>query len=393
MPCSTSPCAWPGKRLAFLLELHERHGPAALVAALAGLDKVVPVYLMPTHLGYPMGGGESFMHQTCRILSEFGVRCVWVSYLDPVKGWFERDSVTYTPYYLDVQAQPHGCSEEAIQREVDYFGPDLIHAQGGTNDAAMAIADTSRIHAMIGYHFWSGLVTLGESGNRHIMDNLAGHALTPPPLPPSRTIWKYVASEFMQQVHLALGGKEKLNVIHAVSDRAQYHAPCGTRTRFVLQINVCPLKGGEIFLACVQALGDKVPFLGIKSEIDGSGFFDILDAEVAQHPLSQLKSYGNVRDFYRQARMVIVPTLVDETFCRVAFEAAMNGIPVVSTANGFLPQMLGESGIFRGEDAAEWIATIDQLYHNPERLAHISAAQKAHLEANFGSDFRSFITL
>ncbi|UUZ47146.1 hypothetical protein LP420_27070 [Massilia sp. B-10] len=136
----------------------------------------------------------------------------------------------------------HGCSEEAIQREVDYFGPDLIHAQGGTNDAAMAIADTSRIHAMIGYHFWSGLVTLGESGNRHIMDNLAGHALTPPPLPPSRTIWKYVASEFMQQVHLALGGKEKLNVIHAVSDRAQYHAPCG-RTRLRPANQCMPAQG------------------------------------------------------------------------------------------------------------------------------------------------------
>lgn len=375
---------------AYLLELHERYEPAAFIEQLANLRNIIPVYLIPTHLGYPMGGGESFMHQTCRILCEFGVQCVWVSYLDPASGWYSAESVTYTPYYLDVR-RPGGCSQEAIQREVDFFGPDLIHAQGGTNDVTMAIATESRLNTMIGYHFWSGLVELGKSGNRHILDNVTQHALTPPPFPQSRLIWKYVASEFMQQVHLALGGKEKLNVVHAVSDSAQYYAPPEPDAKYVLQINVCPLKGGEIFLESVRALGHKVPFMGVKSESDASDFFDRLGAEVARHPQSVLKSYGNVREFYRNAKMVIVPTLVDETFCRVAFEAAMNGIPVLSTANGFLPQMLGETGIFRGENAAEWVETIAELYDNPERLARIGQAQQAHLQATFGSDFRSFI--
>jgi len=374
----------------FLLELHERHGPATLLDEVAKLGNIVPVYLIPTHLGYPMGGGESFMHQTCRILSEFGVQCVWVSYLDPATGWYQRESVTHTPYYVDVR-RAGGCSQEAIQREVDFFGPDLIHAHGGTNDVTMAIAADSRINTMVGYHFWNGLVQLGETGNRHIMDNLVTHCLVPPQFLQSSLIWKYVASEFMQKVHLALGGKEKLNVIHAVSDAAQYLSPPADDARFVLQINVCPLKGGTIFKECVEALGARVPFMGVKSEADGSGFFDELDAVVARHPQSVLHSYGNVRDFYRTARMVIVPTLVDETFCRVAFEAAMNGIPVICTANGYLPQMLGESGIFRSEDAADWIETIGQLYDDTERLKRIGAAQKAHLEANFGSDFRSFI--
>lgn len=374
----------------YLFELHERHGPDDLIATLRKLDKTVPVYLIPTHLGYPMGGGESFMHQTCRILSEFAVKCVWASFLDPKTGWYTKDSLTNTPYYIDVR-YAGGCSKEAILQAVDRFNPDLIHAQGGTNDATMEIANETRLTTMIGYHFWSGLIDLGQTGNRHIIENLSEHKLRPPPAQQSALIWKYVASEFMQDVYTRLGGMEALNVLHPISDTAQFlvkRDDCGT---YVLQVNVCTLKGGNIFLDSVKALGDDIPFMGIQSEPEPSDFFIHLTEEMARHPLCELNSYGNVREFYRTARMVIVPTLVDETFCRVAFEAAMNGIPVLSTANGYLSYMLGETGIFLPEDSAEWITTIRDLYHDVDRLRQIGEAQRVRLQSMFGSDFRGFI--
>jgi FkbM family methyltransferase len=373
----------------YLFDLHDRFGAEELIGVVKSLDKVLPVYLIPTHLGYPMGGGESFLYQTCRILSEFGVKCIWQSFLDPKSGWYTKSSRTHTPYYLDVR-QGGGCSKEAIQQAVDEFHPDLIHAQGGTSDVAMEIAEQSRLTTMIGYHFWHGLVELGSSGNQHILDNIDRHALRKGAPPQSRLIHKYVASEFMQEVYEQLGGKENLQVIHPISDAAQFLARREGLGDYVLQVNVCRLKGGDIFRDCVTALGEDIPFLGVRSEPGDNEYYDALQADVDARPLSRIVSYGNVREFYRGARIVIVPTLVDETFCRVAFEAAMNGIPVLCTANGYLPSMLGETGVFLPETSEQWVDTIRELYHDEERLRRIGESQRARLTAMFGSDFSGF---
>ncbi len=374
----------------YLFQLHDRYGPNELIQLLKTLEKVVPIYLITTHLGYPMGGGESFMHQTCRILSEFAVKCVWVSFLDPKTGWYTQNSVTYTPYYIDVRYAGGRCRED-MQRAIEIYSPDLVHSQGGTNDVAMEIAEKSRYTTMIGYHFWDGLIELGLTGNRHIIENLNEHSLRPPVAQQSALIWKYVASEFMKDVYTRLGGTEALNIIHPISDNAHFlvrRNECGI---YVLQINVTVLKGGNIFLDAVRALGDEIPFMGIQSEPESSDFFTHLTAEIARHPLCKLKQYGNVREFYRTARLVIVPTLVDETFCRVAFEAAMNGIPVLSTGNGYLRTMLGDTGIYLPEDSTQWITTIRDLYHDVSRLKLIGEKQRARLQSIFGSDFRVFI--
>lgn len=374
----------------YVADLAQRYPGAELLAVLATLEKVVPVYLIPTHLGYPMGGGESFLHQTCRILSEFGVKCIWLSFLDPKAGWYKASSLTATPYYVDVR-YAGGCSKEAIQDAIDQFAPDLIHAQGGTSDVVMELAAENRLTTMIGYHFWHGLVDLGATGNKHILDNISLHALRTGGPAPSRMVHKYVASEFMLDVYEAVGGKEKLQVIHPISDAAQFLADRDGPGQYVLQVNVVPGKGGVIFLDCLRALGDSIPFLGVQSEPGDTAFFTDLNDTMAANPRSRLVSYGNVREFYRDARIVIVPTLVDETFCRVAFEAAMNGIPVLCTANGYLPAMLGDTGVFLSEDSADWIAEITALYHDEARLRAIGAAQQARLTAMFGSDFSGFI--
>ncbi|MFN7709777.1 MAG: glycosyltransferase family 4 protein [Holosporales bacterium] len=374
----------------YLFELHDRYSAEELISLLRTLDKVVPVYLIPTHLGYPMGGGESFMHQTCRILCEFGIECVWVSFQDPKTGWHQNNRLTHTPYYIDIRYDGGDCHKD-IQLAVDHFGPDLIHAQGGTNDAAMDLAVKNRVTAMIGYHFWSGLIELGYTNNQHIMDNLGKHALYTPPIQKTDIVWKYVASEFMRDVYERLGGKENFNIIHPISDNAQFLAERDDFGLYVLQINVTLLKGGRIFLDCVKALGDQIPFMGIQNEPEQSKFFKELSREVSQYSKCKLNTYGNVREFYKTARLVIVPTLVDETFCRVAFEAAMNGIPVITTANGFLKSMLGDTGIYLGEDSTEWISTIRDLYYDVERLKHIGEQQQARVRSIFGNDFDVFI--
>ncbi|MBN6110005.1 glycosyltransferase family 4 protein [Xanthomonas bonasiae] len=374
----------------YLAELASRHDGDEFLDIVRSLHRIVPVYLTPTHLGYPMGGGESFIHQTCRILGEFGVHCVWLSFIHPHTGWYTESQTTHTPYYVDLRRATNDC-EADIRNAMEHYCPDLVHAHGGTSEAVIRLADALRITTMVGYHFWNGLIELGKSGNQHIADHLDQHALAP--AQPSRLglTWKYVASEFMRDIYTALGGKEALHVVHPVPDQAQFMVQRDASAPYVAQVNVCALKGGRIFLKALRDLGDHIPFLGVRSEPDSSELYDQIALEMANKPRCVLQGYGNVRDVYRRARMVIVPTLVDETFCRVAFEAAMNGIPVLSTRNGYLPQMFGDSGIYLSEDPTEWVEAIARLYDDPALLEQIGQRQQRHLLDYFGTGADGFI--
>lgn len=380
--------AWVSQE--YLYDLLNCFNEDEFIDAISSLENIVPIYLIPTRLGYPMGGGESFMHQTCRILSEFGIKCVWISFYDPKHGQYQNGELTHTPYYMDIRYAGES-SVTGTRIAVNYFNPDLIHTQGPTNKIMIPIAENCRIKAMIGYHFWCGLIELGESSNRKIINNIKKHKLSSSSQIQSPLVWKYAASEFMQDVYRHLGGSEKLNVIHPVSDKAQFYVDRDTDGIYVLQINIGPHKGGDIFLDCVKSLGSEIPFMGIESEPDLTNFIDTIKTEVSNHPLCKLNQYGNVRDYYRSARMVLVPTLVDETFCRVAFEAAMNGIPVISTTNGYLPSMLGDTGYYLSEESSEWIITIKKLYHDVGLLKKIGEAQRAYLKKMYRSDFCHFI--
>jgi len=50
------------------------------------------------------------------------------------------------------------------------------------------------------------------------------------------------------------------------------------------------------------------------------------------------------RDFYRVSRAVPVPSLWRESLGRVPMEALANGIPVVASDRGALPETLGDAG-------------------------------------------------
>jgi glycosyltransferase involved in cell wall biosynthesis len=384
-------------RLAWLsqdhvVELVERHGESDFLDALASLKTLIPTYLVCTHLGYPMGGGESFVHQTCQILIELGVRCVWLSFIDAQTGAYTETSITHTPYYVDVRNAGANADADIRQAVLDY-SPDLVHAHGGTNETVMELSRTMRFQALIGYHFWSGLIDLGETGNQHIRKNLDKHQLSRSRQKPADTVIKYVASEFMSDVYSELGGTDSLEIIHPASDPSQFMAHRDGIGDYVLQVNICTLKGGRIFQSAVRQLGDRIPMVGVQTEPEPSGLYEEIHGDIASKPLCVVHGYGSVREFYRNARIVIVPTLVDETFCRVAYEAAMNGIPVLTTRNGFLPQMFGDVGFYLDEDPQTWVDAIARLYDDIPELSRIAVRQKEHVMSTFKAGASGFISM
>jgi glycosyltransferase involved in cell wall biosynthesis len=99
------------------------------------------------------------------------------------------------------------------------------------------------------------------------------------------------------------------------------------------------------------------------------------------------------RDFYRVSRVVLVPSVWRETFGRVAAEALANGLPVLASDRGALPETLGDAGFVFALPASctpsggvptarqvePWIATIERLWDDADFEAE--HRRRARLEA------------
>jgi hypothetical protein len=205
-------------------DLAQRSDSLSIVRDLYTLRRFRPVYLVISNLSYPMGGGESFMHQTCRILIELGYRCVWVSF--SVKGdVYSTPSEARTPYFEEIKIEG-GASAAKIDGVIERFRPDVIHSHGATNFAVAEAAVRYRIPTLIGFHFWNGLVRLNaNTNNRDILKFAELHKAQPDIFRRQRPfVSTYVASEFMLDVYQKAGGRTKHQVFHPIPDPSHYQS-------------------------------------------------------------------------------------------------------------------------------------------------------------------------
>lgn len=126
-------------------------------------------------------------------------------------------------------------------------------------------------------------------------------------------------------------------------------------------------KGLDIFLELARRLPNH-PFQ-LVGEID-SGF----EAACAELPNVSRMGWVSPRDFLSRAKVVVVPSRWPEPFGRIAVEAMANGIPVLVSATGGLPEIAGDSAFvvdaFRNPDA----------WH--ERLEGLLASEEAYRDAS-----------
>lgn len=130
-------------------------------------------------------------------------------------------------------------------------------------------------------------------------------------------------------------------------------------------------KGVGVLVEAIAALG------GWQLELVGDGpARPMLEAQVAALGIGdRVRFAGHVGDrglpdCYRRVDVVVVPSLTTsswvEQFCRVAVEAMASGVPVVASASGALPEVIGDAGLLVGEgDVAALTAALDRLAGDP----------------------------
>jgi glycosyltransferase involved in cell wall biosynthesis len=164
-------------------------------------------------------------------------------------------------------------------------------------------------------------------------------------------------------------------------------------------VNPQPAKGVVVVARIAEVLARRrpdIPLLVVESRGRASWLEQIpIDLSGAEN-LHTMKNTWDPRDFYRVTRVMLVPSLTGETFGLVAAEAMMNGIPVVASNRGALPETIANAGLTLAiparaldslgnvpteADVEPWIAAIvhlwdDQRYYESQsRAATVRSAQ------------------
>jgi glycosyltransferase involved in cell wall biosynthesis len=162
---------------------------------------------------------------------------------------------------------------------------------------------------------------------------------------------------------------------------------------YVTMINPDPGKGGETLLYMAKKMPD-VKFLTIK--VSDKNDYRILPEKDGEIPNLAIWDFQkDIRKIYERTKVLLVPTIVDETFCRVIPEAQSNGIPIIGRNVGGIMNTMGEGGILIGkfEDDDVWCSTLRKLLDDRDQYKTLSEkAVENSKKINYDIEFSNFFS-
>ncbi len=144
----------------------------------------------------------------------------------------------------------------------------------------------------------------------------------------------------------------------------------------VLFVNPVAIKGVHIAAAVAARLPHR-RFLFARSWPDTPAHPLV---EVALPNVEWLPPVHDMRPIYARARLVLVPSVWEESYGRVVGEAQLNGIPAVVSDRGGLPETVGPGGIVvpLAAPIEAWCETVESLFDDEANYAALARHALAH---------------
>jgi glycosyltransferase involved in cell wall biosynthesis len=192
------------------------------------------------------------------------------------------------------------------------------------------------------------------------------------------------ASVWLSEKLGRLATAPKHMVVQPLINPAKYATMPGDR---VTLVNLSVLKGADVFYALAQELPHRL-FLGVAGSHEEQVF-------AARTNISILANAQSMRErVYARTRLLIMPSR-QESFGRVALEAAASGIPTVASPVDGLVDTLGDAALFvPTRQVRDWIEPVEEVLSDSDvyqQLAEKSRARANQMWAQSQRSLSSFL--
>ena len=311
--------------------------------------------LLISESSYPGGGGEEFMLDIANYFNNHNYTVYWITFHD----WGKSKHSTYKEInkkiYIEIQIPTMVNSLDnfnILSREIKNLNVNFIVHQGLMHKLVCDIGNAFNIPTITFWCFWEEALDINwKYGLLEIKNNLDKHNKS--------TNFEYIidnidhyyfASKFVRDI---INQKYKFNI-----DDTHVFPTLSCSNRFVKDYNIDSfnskyitlldahtLKGGDLFAKLIL-MNPNLAFLAIKTEDEDAGPNAITKSiETVNNGknIIHLNRINDVNTIYNQTKILLCPTQLDETFCRVVYEAFANKIPVIFSNSGNLDYITGEN--------------------------------------------------
>ena len=325
----------------------------------------------------PLGGGEYFIKSILKFLKTKNYNCNFICYAPPEIGekfeekkWISWDGIE--GYQIPV------ISNQILKDIIIELKTDIVVTQSYEALQIVSVAKECGCQTILGTHFWRNICEVQDYFHHMLERNDIKirydlHQVF------HQADALYVNSDFMKEGIKKYVGIDIENIIYPILDVERSVNTDNFKKEYKRIINSDFGKGGYIFIDIAKKLKDyKFLCLGLGDEILPKN--KIINNKIKElDNVKILEKTDNIKEIYGKTKMLLIPSIVDETFSMVCLEAGANGIPVISTSCGnlkYLNQDIGGIVIDDYYDIDIWCNEIKKLMENNNAYNIISNKTK-----------------
>lgn len=344
----------------------------------------------------PFGGGENWILNFNKILHNNNYDNFIICFADMFKSISFTETKLINLDYVKIIQMPKDLIY--IIKIIKVINPDIINHQGVYREYFMKISNVLEIPFLTGFCFWQNIVKFN-------MDNINVNMINNNALEKTdefenilNNSYTYSSSDFVNDIIEKLYNK-KLDVIETISLKEDFYIDNINNENnennknkiYVTLINCHYNKGGYLIEKLCNNLNINIPLQLVYTENDPIINIDFLTELInkrnEKNNINKLiKEKVDVKIIYNKTKILIIPSICDETFCRVGYEAMINKIPVISSSNGNLKYLLKDYALFiDNNNIQKWSNEVEKLYFNDKalnefKLKNISTFNEEYIE-------------
>ena len=320
--------------------------------------------------GYPpFGGGENWLLNMNKIFYNNGYNNYFICFSDPFNNKEYTDFELIDLQYVKIILMEKNILN--IIKIIKLINPFLVNHQGVNRLFFMKIANILQIPFLTGFCFWNNILldyhqNVNILNNKNLIKDESFNII-------NENSYTYASSDFVNDVIYKHFDK-KIDVIETISLKEDYYIdePILNEKIYVSLINCHYNKGGFLLDMLCNKLNIDIPLLIIYTENDNINDIDKIKNMIQERNkrIKKDTKYINllltkkhdIKDIYKKTKILLLPSLCDETFCRIGYEAMMNNIPILSCFTGNLKYLLKDYASFLTNDIQKWKESIEEMY-------------------------------